>query len=215
MCLLSTDYISDARNFQRCGEYELAIMSLNRAREVDKQKKNGVEIEKLLSFNYRKLKQFDLALFHINNAIKDAKLACNLAHDKQTKNDYAICLMNKGIIYETINATDKVEACYLPALEIFIDLFDATPEHYGIIINALLTIGMFYYNQHKYAQAEEFLEKALPYFGDSQAKDRDRRYLAITNTLSDIKNKRKAVDSIWVQNNLTSLLGIGFQILLV
>ena len=126
MCLLSTDYISDARNFQRCGEYELAIMSLNRAREVDKQKKNGVEIEKLLSFNYRKLKQFDLALFHINNAIKDAKLACNLAHDKQTKNDYAICLMNKGIIYETINATDKVEACYLPALEIFIDLVSNT-----------------------------------------------------------------------------------------
>lgn len=62
MCLLSTDYISDARNFQRCGEYELAIMSLNRAREVDKQKKNGVEIEKLLSFNYRKLKQFDLPI---------------------------------------------------------------------------------------------------------------------------------------------------------
>ena len=62
-------YINDARNFQRHGQYDLAIESLNQAQRIDIQHQFEIEIQKLLSFNYRKLGDFSLALFHINNAI--------------------------------------------------------------------------------------------------------------------------------------------------
>ena len=189
MRFLPKDYISDARKFQRCGEYDLAIESLKKAQLVDQQQDYEVEVQKLLSFNYRKLKKFDLALFHINNAVRLAKLAFNQTHSEQTKSDYAICLMNQGIIYEEMNAADKAILCYLPALEIFTELFDSSPKNYGIIINALLTIGLFYYNQQQYIKAKEFLQRTLPYFEDDQEKDRDRRYLSVIHTLSEISDK--------------------------
>lgn len=189
MRLLPKDYISDARKFQRHGEYDLAIESLKNAQLLDLQQEYEVEIQKLLSFNYRKIKKHGLALFHISNAIRINKLDFEQTHKRQAKADYAICLMNQGVIYEEMNSAEKAIACYLSALEIFTELFDTSPENYGIIINALLTIGIFYYNQRQHKKAKEFLQRALHYFDDDQGKGRDRRYLAIIRTLSEISNK--------------------------
>lgn len=56
-------YIEDARNFQMHGQHDLAIESLEIARTVDNLHIFEAEIQKLLSFNYRKLGKFDLAFF--------------------------------------------------------------------------------------------------------------------------------------------------------
>lgn len=181
MCYKVETYITDARKFQKYGQYELAIDSLWKAKDLDHQHEFEIEIQKLLSFNYRKLENFELALYHINNAI------CLSAVDStdELKKERAICFMNKGIIYEEQKRIDKVLECYLPALKIFTDLFNSDPNIYGLIINAIMTIGMFYYKQQDYSKVKEYLEKALPYFGPD--KENDRRYVAIINTLEEIK----------------------------
>ncbi len=95
--------------------------------------------------------------------------------------------MNKGIIFEELKRRDKVLECYLPALKIFTELYNSDPDNYGLIINASMTIGMFYYKQKKYLKVREYFEKALPYFGND--KDCDRRYITIIKTLEEIKEE--------------------------
>lgn len=130
-----------------------------------------------------KLGEFEQALIYINNAIR---LNSDEATDKSQK-EYAICLMNKGIIFEELKRRDKVLECYLPALKIFTELYNSDPDNYGLIINASMTIGMFYYKQKKYLKVREYFEKALPYFGND--KDCDRRYITIIKTLEEIKEE--------------------------
>lgn len=183
MCYKSKTYIIDARNFQKHGQYDYAIDSLCKAKELDCQHEFEAEIQKLLSFNYRKLGDFGQALYHINNAIHIK----SVENTDEAKKECAICLMNKGIIYEELKQTNKVLECYLPALKIFTDLFDLDPDNYGLIINALMTIGMFYYKRQKYSKVKEYLERTLPYFGSD--KESDRRYVAVINTLEEIEQK--------------------------
>jgi len=64
--------------------------------------------------------------------------------------------MNKGVIYEEMSEQAKAIKCYMPALKIIINLFNSDPENFGMIINALSTIGLLYYNQKRYL--EQFLE---------------------------------------------------------
>jgi tetratricopeptide (TPR) repeat protein len=58
-------YIDDARRFQKNGNYELAIALLTQASQQKLSPTHELEIQKLLSFNYRKAGNFDMALFHI------------------------------------------------------------------------------------------------------------------------------------------------------
>lgn len=184
MCSTPDCYINDARNFQKYSQFDLAIDSLKKAQKMDQQHEFGVEIQKLLSFNYRKLGDWDLALFYINNAINSISAQTN---NMESQKEYAICLMNKGIIYEEIESRDKALKCYLSALKIFNALFDSDPDNYGIIINALLTIGMLYDSKCEFSKEREYLERALPYFGSG--KETDRRYQAIMNMLTELKGK--------------------------
>lgn len=183
MCDKLDTYINDARNFQKHGQYDFAIDFLWKAKKLDCQHKYEAEIQKLLSFNHRKLGEYEQALIHINNAIRinSIEIADNW------KKEYAICLMNKGIIFEELKRKDKVLECYLPALKIFTDLFDSDPDNYGVIINALMTIGMFYYKQEKFLKVKVYFEKALPYFRTNR--ESDKRYLTIINTLKEIQEK--------------------------
>lgn len=176
-------YIEDARNFQKYGQYDFAIDVLLKAKDMDIKQEYGVEIQKLLSLNYRKLEDYERALIHINSAIH--MLSIEMTDD--LKKEYAICLMHKGMIYEEQKRTEKVLKCYRPALKIFIELSNEDSANKGLVINALLTIGMFYYGQKKYLKVREYLERALPYF-DSD-KQNDRRYITIINTLEEIKQK--------------------------
>lgn len=180
------EYINDARSHQQHGGYDLAIDSLKMAQQADLRHRFTIEIQKLFCFNYRKLGDFDMALFCINSAINYAKKSLKRLENQQMQKEYAICLMNKGIVYEERNELDKAVECYLPALQIFMQLYNSDPENYGMIINALLTIGLFYYNGKQYSKAREYLENAIPYFG--AGKESDRRYLSIINTLSELNN---------------------------
>lgn len=184
-------YIKDARNFQAHGQHDLAIASLEKAKELDTDHDARVVIEKLLSFNYRKLGQYSLALLHINDAIY---LTQAKAKETAANEEYAICLMNKGVIYEAMDKSDKAVECYLPAVEIIINLFGSSSENFGIIINALLTVGLLYYNHQQYLRAKKFFEQAIPYFGDS--KETDIRYIKIMELLQDIKAKELSADHI-------------------
>lgn len=181
MADLSKNYINDAKNFQMNGQFDLAILNLEQAHQYDYSNEHYVEIHKLLCFNYREMKDFDMALLHINYAINFL-----LKQELDSSKEYAICLMNKGVVFEERQEYIKALSCYTPALEIFKKLFNSVPDEFGLIINALFTIGALYYNQKDFNNAEKFLKEAIPYFKEN--KDTDRRYLAIMNTLAEMQN---------------------------
>lgn len=191
MCINSETYIQDSKSFQKCGEYDLAIDSLFKARSADIERKNEIEIHKLLSYNFRKLGQFEQALLHINyalNAAQNSSQKNGVEAQEPAQLEYAICLMNKGIVFEEMGQTDKALGCYLPALEVFLRLYEHDLNIYGIVINALLTIGTLYYNDRQFSESTKYLKMALSFFESETGKEDDRRYIAIINTLNTIKD---------------------------
>ena len=64
-----------------------------------------------------------MALLHINNAINQNAKRNN---DKQAQNEHAICLMNKGIIYEESKRYDNALDCYISAVDTFTSLDKGT-----------------------------------------------------------------------------------------
>lgn len=183
MAQQAQNHIDDARRFQRCADHELAISSLQLAQQEDHRKEHEIEIQKLFSLSYRKIGNYNMALLHINNAIRRNAKQKNC---KQTQNEHAVCLMNKGIIYEESKRYDNALDCYLSAVDTFIFLHKDNPDEYGLIINALLTLGLFYYNRNDFKNAKNTLESALLYFG--KGKENDRRYIAICNTLQELQD---------------------------
>lgn len=175
-------YLDDARHFQKHGEHELAMSSLYMAQQNDRLKEHEIEIQKLFSFSCRKLGNYNMALLHINNALaENAKLEKNV----NTQNERAVCLMNKGIIYEQLTNYDKAIKCYLLAVDIFISLYKENPEKNGLIINSLFTLGLLYYEQRYFQKAKEIFEETLNYFGEG--KETDRRYISICNVLHELQ----------------------------
>ncbi len=185
---LPQDYINDARNFQVAGQYDLAINSLEYAQQLDVNNKYYSEIQKLLCFNYRKLGNFNMALLYINNAINSFS---NI--DTENQKEYAICLMNKGVIYDEQSSFIKALDCYLPALNIFKAICDNETDSYGLIINALFNVGTLYYKIHDYKNATKHFKASIPYFGD--CKETDVRYLTIMKILSEIDNNNNNYES--------------------
>lgn len=178
-------YIDDARRFQKCGDHEFAISTLQLAQQMDVQKEYYVEIQKLLSFSYRKINNYEMALYHINNAINwNAKMV-----GLKAQTEYAICLMNKGIIYEDNKHYSKAVNTYRMAVDIFISLYQDNPDEYGLIINALITLGSFYYKQNDFRKAKCTLESSLKYFGEG--KETDRRYVTICSTLRELETQQE------------------------
>ena len=112
------NFIDDARRFQRCSDHDLAISSLQLAQQEDHHKEHEIEIQKLFSLSYRKIGNYNMALLHINNAINQNAKRNN---DKQAQNEHAICLMNKGIIYEESKRYDNALDCYISAVDFLHD----------------------------------------------------------------------------------------------
>lgn len=184
MVTIVRQYIEDAQRLQKCGDHDVAVSMLTRALCEDKQEMFAVEIHKLLSFSHRKLGNNELALVHINRAI-------GLVQDKTKTNqsiyEYAVCLMNKGVVCESAKRYDSALESYQSAVTIFQEVQRSNPEHSGALINALITLGLFYINQNKQVEARECLTSALDYFGAD--KETDRRYVAICNTLTELQHK--------------------------
>lgn len=162
-------YIKEARYFQANGQYDLAISELEKAQSYDSTKKYYVEIQKSICYNYRKIGDFNLALLHINYAI-NYLLKSSL--DNEKNKDYAICLMNKGVVFEEQSDVPKAEECYLLTLKIFKYLCLDQPDDYGLLINAYFTVDAFYYQQQKYDAAFNYFNSALPYFVGNKEDDR-------------------------------------------
>lgn len=57
------NFIDDARRFQRCSDHDLAISSLQLAQQEDHHKEHEIEIQKLFSLSYRKIGNYNMALF--------------------------------------------------------------------------------------------------------------------------------------------------------
>lgn len=178
------NYIDDARKFQKCGDHEFAISSLQLAQQEDRLKEHEIEIQKLFSLSYRKMGNYNMALLHINNAI-NRNIKRN--NSMQLQNEHAVCLMNKGIIYEECKRYNDALNCYIPAVDAFISLHKDNPDEHGLIINALLTLGLFYYKQGSFEKTKDTLNSALTYF--HEGKENDRRYVAICNTLQELQDK--------------------------
>lgn len=185
MNITAKSFINEARNYQRYGNYDLAIDSLSNALLAADYKDFEIDILKLLSFNYRKIGNRDMALFHINHALNSLKANRDYLYSKEGQLEFAICLMNKGVVFEEAKSLRKAVSCYLQALEIFENECD-TDDDIGLIINALFTIGMLYYEQHDLKKAQFYLAKADSYFNNINTPEEDRRYLAIKSILSEI-----------------------------
>lgn len=179
--------ISEAKNYQRYGNYDLAIDELTNALLATDFKDYEIDIRKLLCFNYRKIGNRDMALLHINHAINSLEANSAFLHSKEGQLELAICLMNKGIVFEEAKSTGKAISCYLQALEIFERICD-NEDNVGLIINALFTIGMLYYEQHDNKKTRFYFAKAEAYFDKRDTPKEDRRYLAIKSILSELDN---------------------------
>ncbi|MCL2049101.1 MAG: tetratricopeptide repeat protein [Defluviitaleaceae bacterium] len=176
--------IFDARNFQKHGMYDEAITVLLPIIDLPQKSLFQVEALKLLSFNYRKLDDVNMAMYYIQRALK---LVISLkGKEKGVNTEYAVCLMNKGVINESRGKITNALSDYSETLGIFQGLFDIGEVDNGILINALLTIGTACYNKNDYLSAKKYLMDALVYFGDDCKTD--RRYLAIKNTLTEIES---------------------------
>lgn len=174
--------IDDARKFNRYCLYEEALEKLNEVLLPIKYKDLECDILKLKSFTYRKLQEYDMALIYINRALQCA------SHNNIVDKDitYAICLMNKGVIYDEQRKYFEAIRVYLEAVDIFRNAFKETNDE-GKLINALINLGTAYFQNQQYKLARKVLEEALIYFkGD---KFNDRRYVYIKNILEQIEQK--------------------------
>ncbi len=191
MSINAETYIMDSRSFQRCGEYDLAIDSLFKAKSVDNDRRHEVEIHKLLSYNFRKLGQFESALLYINyalNAVRGLIQKSGEEEQELARLEFAICLMNKGVVYEEMGKVENALECYHPALEILLRLYEHDSSFSGVVINALFTIGALYYNNRQFSESKEYLKMALSFFESEERREEDRRYIAIINTLKTIED---------------------------
>jgi len=180
--------ISDARNFHNHGMYEDAISLLSSVYVTSPVSLKSAEVYKLLSSNYRKLGDYDMALININKAINiTKKLRAKSSTLNEAELESAICLMNKGIIFEERGESSKAIAIYREALILFKQLHGENKAENGIIINSLVTLGIAYYNRSDFINSRNVLFEALKYFEGER--ETDSRYHAIINTINEIDGK--------------------------
>ena len=171
--------ICDARSFAQCGNYDLAISALYNVLNRKSTPKQRITACKILSLCYRKTEQYSLALLHINKAI-----SINSAEQpsEEAKEEKAICLMNKGVVYEELGRMSDAIACYQPAVHTILELFEKRQDSHGIIINALITLGTCYEKIGKNNMAYEIYKECLKYFHEGA--ENDRRYHALIHAIN-------------------------------
>lgn len=172
--------IDDARKFNRYCLYEESLEKLNEVILPIKNKDLEQEILKLKSFIYRKLQEPDMALIYINQALQ-----CIKNHNFIDKNiKYAICLMNKGVIYDEQKKYMQAIREYTIAVDIFRNDFKKTNDE-GKLINSLITLGTAYFHNKQYDLAKNIFEEAMSDFKFDKVSD--ARYRYIEKMLKEIK----------------------------
>lgn len=176
--------IQDVRAFQSTGMHDEAIALLKGAEIIAESISDKIEIYKLLCFNLRKTDQMSLALVYINKAINYAKKQMEMCSISDNIMEYAICLMNRGVIYDALKSYNKAIDSYYIASNHLINLYENNEFEGGIIINSLINLGMAYYENGQIYEARNTLEKALSYFSTNY--ENDIRYISIINTLNEL-----------------------------
>lgn len=172
--------IDDVRHFNRYCLYEESLEKINEVILPIKNKDLEHEILKLKSFIYRKLQEPDIALIYINQALQCVKR--NNIVDKKMK--YAVCLMNKGIIYDEQKKYEQAIREYLVAVDIFRNDFKKTNDE-GKLINSLVNLGTAYFQNQQYNLAKNLFKETMAYFKED--KNTDTRYIYIENMLHEIE----------------------------
>lgn len=175
--------INDARIFQKYCLFDEAITCLSKIELPIKDKNLEYDILKLLSFNYRKLQEYSFALIYINQAIKCIQVGKGIVNRNSAM---AVCLMNKGVIYDEQKKYKEAIKIYISAIELFKQDYKETGDG-GKLINALINLGIAYYNNFQLAYAKGCFYDAISYFGDD--KNNDRRYEYIIQMLEKIENE--------------------------
>lgn len=140
-----TDYkiFDEIRYFQR---YELHEEALEIAEKLNKDELDAsgkVKLYKLMALSYRKIGDINLALFCINQAIAIVKREKKVRNDAVLDKELAICLMNKGVIYDSERQYDQACSAYKDAIAIFRTRHDLDNE---TMSNALLNYGEALFN---------------------------------------------------------------------
>ena len=182
--MTTEEIISQAREYSSCGEYDWAILQLYEALNGKTTVEQEISIRKLLCLCYRKQENYSAALLQINTAIR---VNAKRDYTPDVVEEKAICQMNKGIVYEAAGDFSKALTCFIPATNTIISLHKDSPESYGMIINALITLGACYERCGELQNAVDTLNKCYDYFTGSP--DNDRRYIAVNNTISDLRQK--------------------------
>lgn len=169
--------IADIRYFQK---YELHDEALEIAHQIELttlQNVDKITIYKLMCLSYRKLGLIEEALVAINHAIETVK-------EEKIVNcqELGICLMNKGVVYDSIS--DYVKACemYRKAISIFRKMEEIDE---GIMINALITYGEALCNENKQGKAMFYFREAMSLFKNQE----DTRYYYILEKIKKIENE--------------------------
>lgn len=171
--------IADIQYFQK---YEMHEEALTIALQIPTDKLeslNKCKLYKLTSLSYRKLGLTEDALIYINRAISVVKNENNW--DNKEK-EIAICLMNKGVIYDA--AKSYKEACdiYRQALSIFKSIEGIED---GIVANALINYAEALLKINKRKKAVFIFRDILQLIND----ENDMRYQYVINKLGELENK--------------------------
>jgi len=129
-----TNYIDLADEYQKIGNYDLAIENYHKA--INKEPENA-KIYNALAICYYCKKDYESAIMIYEEAVK-------------IRPDYAMAFNNLGLIYSDIRKYDKSIENYLKAIEIY-------PEY----ATAYNNLGNIFCKMYKYAEAVDFFEKAI------------------------------------------------------
>lgn len=174
--------IDEIRYFQRYELHEEALEMANKVMIESLEPMERVTLYKLMTLSYRKLRCFDYALQYICKAIKIVENEIELKEDKRLDKELAICLMNKGVIYDAQQNYNEACLIYRKAISIFRSLNDLDS---GILLNALINYGDALCNLRLQSKAVFIFREAL----NLVEKEDDIRYTYLNKKLDDLTRR--------------------------
>lgn len=170
----------EIRYFQRYELHEEALEIAQQAKVDELNILEKVRLYKLMTLSYRKIGAINQAFICINKAITIIKKEKKIRNDSSLDKELAICLMNKGVIYDSERSFYDACSTYREAIAIFRTIYDLDNE---TMSNALLNYGEALFNAG-------FQEKAMFTLYEARSLIRDSDNPKI-NYIDDLINKIK------------------------
>lgn len=171
------DKMHEANVFRKEQEYDVAMEKYLELYQTIKNNREyysqyGCELLKQLCFCYRKKGDISAAIESIDEAVRLAhKNNLRYGNSDETREDLAICYMNKGVIYDEMGIYDEAIENYTMGVNIFRELLARNDAKVNLLINALLNLGTVYYNNRDYNMAEHIFMELLNALGSAKEED--------------------------------------------